>query len=293
MKAYELKRMRADIFSAKVFKFCAGVLAIIIIALIFFMAQQGLKTFGDVSFAEFFFSSKWSPDTGQYGAASFIVGSLLVTFFATIIGGPLGILGAVFIVKLAPKWSKEFLQVTINLYMAIPSVVYGFLGLTVVVPFVRKFFGVAGGFGLFTASVILAIMILPTVIGVATDALKTVPIALEEASYGLGATYWQTIWKVVIPSALPGLVTAIILGMARAIGETMAVQMVIGNTPQLTFDLFTPTTTLASEIVVEMGNTPFGSTWGNSLFLMAFVLLLISVFMIIVVRKISSMKEAK
>jgi phosphate transport system permease protein len=162
-----------------------------------------------------------------------------------------------------------------------------------VVPWVRDFFHVTGGFGIFTTSVILAIMILPTVISISTDALGGVPRELEEGSLALGATYWQTIWHIVLPTAMPGIATAIVLGMARAIGETMAVQMVIGNTPQLPNSLFSPTSTLPSEIVVEMGNTPFGSAWGNSLFLMALVLLIISLFLILVVRKISSGKEVR
>jgi phosphate transport system permease protein len=187
---------------------------------------------------------------------------------------------------------KSIMQPAINIYMAIPSVVYGFFGLTVIVPWVRNFFGVSGGFGIFTAGSILAIMILPTIVSLATDALATVPQALEEGSLALGATRWQTLWHIVLPSAWQGLVTAVILGMARAIGETMAVQMVIGNTPQLAKSLFSPTSTLPSEIVVEMGNTPFGSAWGNSLFFMALVLLGISLLLILLVRSLGKGRAA-
>ena len=250
-------------------------------------------TFKDVSVGEFFFSSVWNPDNNQFGALSFIIGSLAVTVLAIAIGGPLGVVGALFMAKLAPAWMRAILKPAVNLYMAIPSVVYGFVGLTVVVPWVRETFGVTGGFGIFTAASILAIMILPTVISIASDALGTVPAMLEEGSVALGATYWQTMWHIVLPTALPGIVTGIVLGMARAIGETMAVQMVIGNTPQLATSLFMPTSTLPSEIVVEMGNTPFGSTWGNSLFLMALVLLLLSLLMIVLVRYISSRKAVR
>lgn len=271
----------------------ASLLGIIIVAILIFMSQQGLMTFKDVSPAEFFFSSVWSPDNNKFGAASFIVGSILVTFAATLIGAPLGILSALFISKLAPVWMKEILKPAVNLYMAIPSVVYGFIGLTVVVPWVRDTFKVAGGFGIFTTASILSIMILPTIISISTDALGAVARELEEGSVALGATYWQTMWHIVLPSAMPGLATGVVLGMARAIGETMAVQMVIGNTPQLPTSLFSPTSTLPSEIVVEMGNTPFGSAWGNSLFLMALVLLVISLLLILVVRKISTMKEVR
>ncbi len=288
-----MNKKEMDKLTEKIFLSAALLLGVIIIAILVFMSKQGLMTFTEVSPQEFFFSAQWSPDNNKFGALSFIVGSLLVTLAATCLGGPLGILSSLFIAKLAPAWMRNILKPAVNLYMAIPSVVYGFIGLTVVVPWVRTFFNVAGGFGIFTTAAILAIMILPTVISISTDALGGVPRELEEGSLALGATYWQTMWHIVLPTAMPGIATAIVLGMARAIGETMAVQMVIGNTPQLPNSLFSPTSTLPSEIVVEMGNTPFGSAWGNSLFLMALVLLLISLLLILVVRKISSVKEVR
>jgi phosphate transport system permease protein len=293
MTNYNMSRMRSNKLVYGLFISAASVLGVIIVALIIFISQQGLKTFSDVSPFEFFFSSNWSPGADKFGALSFIIGSLAVTLFSIVVGGPLGVLGAIFLAKLAPRWMRNIMQPAINLYMAIPSVVYGFIGITVVVPAVRHIFGVSGGFGIFTASFILSIMILPTVISISADALSAVPQALEEGSIALGATYWQTIWHIVLPTALPGIITGVVLGMARAIGETMAVQMVIGNTPQMAKSLFSPTSTLPSEIVVEMGNTPFGSAWGNSLFLMALVLLLISIFMIAIVRKISTYKAVK
>jgi len=293
MKKYDLDRLRSEKWAKSILLCSAAFLTVVILALIVFMGQQGLQTFLEVSPFEFFFSAKWNPDDGQYGAFSFIAGSLLVTVLAILVGGPIGIMGAVFMAKLAPKWMLDIMKPAVNLYMAIPSVVYGFIGLTVVVPAVRDFFGVPVGFGIFTASFILSIMILPTVISISTDALLSVPKMLEEGSYALGATYWQTIWRIVLPAAKPGIVTAVILGMARAIGETMAVQMVIGNTPRLVDSLFSPTSTLPSEIVVEMGNTPFGSTWGNALFLMALVLLVISLLMILLVRRISAKKAVE
>ena len=179
-----------------------------------------------------------------------------------------------------------------DLYVAVPSVVYGYIGLTIIVPFIRVFFEAGSGFGLLAASLILAVMILPTVITISEDAIRSVPSALEEASLALGATRWQTIRRVLLPAAAPGILTAIILAMARAIGETMAVQMVIGNTPLLPSSLLTPTATLTSEIVVEMGNTPFGSVWGNSLFLLALVLMAMSLLMILCIRRIGKRRFA-
>lgn len=279
-----------DRYIRYLFVVSAFLMTVIIAAIVVFIGQQGLMTFTEVSPFEFFFSSKWDPTEGNYGAFSFIFGSIAVTLLAVALGAPLGLAGAIFMAKVAPPWLREIMRPATDLYTAVPSVVYGFIGLTILVPFIREYFHVSTGFGLFAAGLILAVMILPTIISISEDALRAVPKSLEEASLALGATRWQTIWNVVLPAALPGVLTAIILAMARAIGETMAVQMVIGNTPQLAKSLFAPTSTLPSEIVVEMGNTPFGSAWGNSLFLMALVLLLLSLAMIIVIRRIGERK---
>ena len=281
-------KLLCDKYIKYLFIACAFFMTVIIFSIILFIGNQGLMTFKDVGVIEFFFSSKWDPWAGEYGAASFIVGSITVTLLAIIIGGPLGLAGAVFMAKIAPKWVRDLMRPATDLYVAIPSVVYGYIGLTLFIPFFRDVFGVTTGFGVFVAGVILAIMILPTVISISEDAIRAVPKPLEEASLALGATRWQTIWKVLLPAALPGVLTSIILAMARAIGETMAVQMVIGNTPLLLKGLFTPTSALTSNIVVEMGNTPFGSAWGNSLFLMALVLLIISLGMILGIKKIGA-----
>ena len=281
-------KLLCDKYIKYLFIACAFFMTVIIFSIILFIGNQGLMTFKDVGVIEFFFSSKWDPWAGEYGAASFIVGSITVTLLAIIIGGPLGLAGAIFMAKIAPKWVRELMRPATDLYVAIPSVVYGYIGLTLFIPFFRDIFGVTTVFGVFVAGVILAIMILPTVISISEDAIRAVPTPLEEASLALGATRWQTIWKVLLPAALPGVLTSIILAMARAIGETMAVQMVIGNTPLLLKGLFTPTSALTSNIVVEMGNTPFGSAWGNSLFLMALVLLIISLGMILGIKKIGA-----
>lgn len=265
----------------------AFMMTLIIMSIIIFVGQQGLMTFKEVSPMEFFFSHRWDPIGELFGALSFITGSVYVTILAVALGAPLGLAGAVFMAKISPPWLREIMRPATDLYVAIPSVVYGYLGLTILVPFIRVFFHVNTGFGLLATAIILAIMILPTIISISEDAIRSVPRGLEEASLALGATRWQTIWRVIIPAALPGILTAIVLAMARAIGETMAVQMIIGNTPQMPKSLFTPTATLTSEIVVEMGNTPFGTAWGNSLFLMALVLLIISLIMIITIRRVA------
>ena len=249
----------------------AILMSVIVISIIFFMGQQGLQTFREVSPMEFFFSAKWDPMDEKFGAVSFIAGSVYVAILAVVFGAPLGLAGAIFMAKVAPQRMRDIMRPANDLYVAIPSVVYGYLGLTVLVPFLRDQLHLGIGFGMFAAGLILGIMILPTVISISEDALRSVPPSMEEASIALGATRWQTIWHVLVPTAMPGILTAIILALARAIGETMAVQMVIGNTPLLAKSLFSPTSTLTSEIVVEMGNAPFNSAYGNSLFLMAVV----------------------
>ena len=285
-------RLAYDRYVRFLFIGCAFLITVIVFAIIIFVGQQGLMTFKDVSLTEFFLSAKWDPTENRYGAFSFILGTVTTTLLAILLGAPLGLAGAVFMAKIAPPKLRDFMRPATDLYVAIPSVVYGFIGLTIIVPFIRETFGVQTGFGLLASGLILAIMILPTIISVSEDAIRAVPKPLEEGSLALGATRWQTIVGVILPAAMPGILTSIILAMARAVGETMAVQMVIGNTPQVAWSLFKPTSTLTSEIVVEMGNTPFGSAWGNSLFLMAFVLLLLSMVMILIIRQIAARRFA-
>ena len=270
----------------------ACLMTILIFSIILFIGRQGLLTFGEVSPLEFFFSAAWDPSAKHFGALSFIMGSLLSTLVAVAIGTPLGLSGAIFLAKVAPDWLKRIMRPACDLYVAIPSVVYGYMGLILLVPILREYLHLPTGFGVMAASLVLAIMIMPTILTISTDALNAVPKALGEASLALGATWWQTIWHVVLPAARPGIMTAIVLAMARAVGETMAVHMLIGNTPQLATSLFMPTATLTSDIVVEMGNTPFGSAWGNALFLMAFVLLILSLGMILLIRKFSQRSVA-
>lgn len=286
------RKLLYDRYIRYLFIACAFLMTLIILSIILFISRQGLLTFTEVSLSEFFLTAKWDPTEQKFGALSFIMGSVYVTLLAVLLGGPLGLAGAIFMAKIAPKGLREWMRPATDLYVAIPSVVYGFVGLTILVPFIRTHFHVNTGFGLLAAAVILAVMILPTIISISEDAIRAVPGTLEEASLALGATRWQTIWRVLLPAALPGILTSFILAMARAVGETMAVQMVIGNTPQMAKSLFMPTSTLPSEIVVEMGNTPFGSAWGNSLFLMALVLLILSLCMILIIRQIGKRRLA-
>ena len=273
-----------DCLSRYLFISSAVLVSLIILCIIWFVGMQGLSTFRQVSVIEFFTSSKWSPNNGQYGALTFIAGSIGTTLIAILLGGPLGLAGAVFLAEIAPPWVRSFMRPATDLFAGIPSVVYGYVGLTVIVGFIRNSTNSSTGYGVLAAGIVLSIMILPTVISLSEDALRSLPGTYKEASVALGATRWQTIRRVLVPAASPGILTAIILAMARAIGETMAVQMVIGNSPRFPSSLVSPTSTLTSNIVMEMGNTPFGSTWNNALFLMSFILLIIALILIILVR---------
>lgn len=263
----------------------AVLVSLIIVSVIWFVGNQGLATFREASLMEFLTGTHWNPEAKQYGALTFIIGSLGTTFIAVFLGAPIGIAGAVFMAKIAPEWMRSIMRPAIELFAGIPSVVYGYVGITVLVGLIRESTGSSTGYGLLAGGIVLAIMILPTILSITEDALRSLPDTYEEASKALGATRWQTLWRVLVPAASPGILTATIMAMARAIGETMAVQMVIGNSTLFPSSLVTPTSTLTSNIVMEMGNTPFGSTWNNALFMMALLLLLISLILIILVRK--------
>ncbi|WP_396193898.1 phosphate ABC transporter permease subunit PstC [Fictibacillus barbaricus] len=268
------------------------------IAITIFLGSKGLQSFiqNGVNVIDFLTSTNWNP-TGSaesggptYGAVPFILGSFAVTFLAALIAAPLGIGSAIFMTEIAPSWGRRILQPVIELLVGIPSVVYGFIGLSVLVPFIRNHFG-GNGFSLLAGMIVLSIMILPTVTSIATDAMSSLPKGLRESSYAIGATRWQTIWRVLIPAASPTLLTAIVLGMARAFGEALAVQMVIGNVRGIPNSLFDPAATLTTIITLNMGHTTFGSVDNNVLWSLALILLAMSFVFIIIIRYLSSRRQ--
>lgn len=263
----------------------AGFVVLSMAALLVYLGYEGLKTFlvDHVSPLEFLFSPTFNPETGHAGSLVYIVGSISITAFAILVGGPFGVAVAIFLSQLAPVRFANALRPAIELLVGIPSVVYGWLGLTLLVPFIRNHTG-SSGYGLLAAGIVLSIMILPTVISLSEDALRSVPGALREGSLALGATRWQTIHRVLLPAARSGIMVAIILGTARAIGETMAVQMVIGNSTILPQGLLSPTSALPTAIVLDMSSAPQGSLLQHSLFSMALLLLLIAMGFILAVR---------
>lgn len=266
--------------------------SLVIAAILLFVGSEGLLLFREVAPAEFFLSPDWNPPLGHYGALPFFVGSLAATGLALLTGAPLGLAGAIFMAKISPTWMRVALRQASNLFVGIPSVVYGYIGMTALVPWVREHLG-GQGYGVLVAGIILGIMIMPTIISTSEDALRAVDPALEEGSLGLGASRWQTIWRVVLPAARPRILAGVILAFARAFGETTAVQMVIGNSPTLVRSLTSGTSTLTSQIIMEMGQTPPGSPWNRALFMMALGLLVVSLLMILLVRWVSSRGVAR
>ena len=266
----------------------------VVLAIFLFVASKGIATFtqNTASLVEFLTGSEWNQGANGpngrplVGALPMILGSFGVTLLAALFATPFAIGTALYMTELSSKRSQKFMQSVIELLVGIPSVVYGFIGLTVVVPFVRDHFG-GSGYGILSGSFVLFVMVLPTITSMTVDSLRAVPKYYKSASLALGATEWQTIYRVLLRAALPGIMTAIVFGMARAFGEALAVQMVIGNATLLAESLLAPASTLTSVLTMGIGNTVMGTVSNNALWSLALVLLLMSLFFNIAVRFIS------
>lgn len=273
-----LRHSRGEVIVEGLIRF-AGISTIIIVALIFlFLVREGLPTFLDIPLRALF-GGRWYPVEEIYGLWSLIVGSLLVTAGAVIIAVPLGLTTAIYLGEIAPPWQKEILKPLIEVLAGIPSIVLGFLGWVVLAPIIQDL-GAPTGLTAFTGSVILAYMALPTIISISEDALYAVPKDYRDAALAVGATQWQTIRRVVFPAARSGLVMSVMLGIGRAIGETMAVMMVTGNAafiPSFGADMaFKPVRTMTATIAAEMGEVAQGSMHYHTLFGIGILLFLIT-----------------
>ncbi|NOZ29875.1 MAG: phosphate ABC transporter permease subunit PstC [Chloroflexi bacterium] len=276
---HESSRVRWSEFAIEAIIRVLGFSTIGFVLLIFlFLLREGMPVFFEVS-PDNLFGTRWYPTFGLFGTLPLILGSALVTVTAIVIALPLGVATAVFVREVAPGWAREVLKPTIEVLAGIPSVVLGFFGMTIIAPLVREVLGAPTGLTAFTGAIILAYMALPTIISVAEDALDAVPKSYRDASLAMGATRWQTIWRVVVPAAKSGIVTAIMLGMGRAIGETMAVMMVTGNAARmpLTLDsLFRPARTMTATIAAEMGEVAQGSVHYHALFGIGIILFVLT-----------------
>jgi phosphate transport system permease protein len=257
----------------------SGYSAIIFVLMIFyFLLQQGLPTIGEVSFVNLI-SVRWYPIENYFGLLPLIGGSLIVTLGAAIFSIPIGICTAVFIAEVAPRWARDILKPLVEVLGGIPSVVLGFLGILILAPSLRRLLDLPTGLTALAGSILLGGIAIPTIVSVAEDALDSVPRSYRDAALALGATQWQTIWRVTLPAARSGVVTAIMLGIGRTIGETMAVMMVTGNAAVLPVkwnSLFLPVRTMTATIAAEMGEVAKNSTHYHVLFFIGLVLFLIS-----------------
>lgn len=275
------RRRASEGLLKSVFLACAFTAVVSIVVIFVFVGIKGLPIFGRVGVVEFIFGRVWYPTEGQFGIWPMIVGSFVVTLGALAIGAPLAIATAIFLSEVASKEVKAVMRPAVELLAGIPSVVYGLIGIVVLVPLVRS--AIPGpGFGFVAGWLVLAIMILPTIAAISEDSIAAVPRSFRESSFALGATRWQTIWRVVLPACRSGIVNAVVLGMGRAVGETMAVLMVVGNAPVLPASLSGSVRTLTSAIALDMSYA--SGDHQVALFAMGIALLVVSMVLIALIR---------
>lgn len=274
MKAGEFK----EILITSLIKVC-GYSAIIFVGMIFvFLIKEGAPALFRVS-PENFLQLRWYPIEDRFGLLPLIGGSLIVTVGAAIFSIPLGLASAIYIAEVTPRWAREILKPLVEVLGGLPSVMLGFIGILIVIPFLRNALDLPTGLTALAGSLILGGMAIPTIVSVAEDALDSVPKTYREAALAMGATRWQTIWRVTLPAAKSGVLTAVMLGIGRAIGETMTVMMVTGNAavfPTGIGAFFKPVRTMTATIAAEMGEVASGSTHYHVLFFIGIVLFLIS-----------------
>jgi phosphate transport system permease protein len=257
----------------------SGYSAIVFVAaILYFLLREGLPTLGEVSIRDLL-ATRWYPIENYFGILPLITGSLIITVGAMLIAFPFGIATAVFISEVAPRWVREILKPIVELLAGLPSVVLGFLGILVLSPYLRTLLDLPTGLTALAGSILLGGIAVPTIVSIAEDALDAVPRSYREGAWALGATRWQTIWRVTLPAARSGVLTAVMLGIGRAVGETMTVMMVTGNAPVMAItpgSFFSPVRTMTATIAAEMGEVASGSVHYHVLFFIGLILFLIS-----------------
>lgn len=274
----------------------AGFSSILFVVLIlYFLVSEGLPALSLVPLSSLL-GTRWYPIEGYFGILPLLGGSLIVTLGAMLIALPFGLCTAVYISEVAPQWAKEVLKPLVELLAGLPSVVLGFFGILILSPFLRQALNLPTGLTAFTGSLLLGGIAIPTIVSISEDALNTVPRSYREASLALGATQWQTIWRVTVPAARSGIITAVMLGVGRALGETIAVMMVTGNAPVLPAglqSLFLPVRTLTATIASEMGEVASGSPHYHVLFFIGILLFLFSLAINITASSVTFRKKSR
>jgi phosphate transport system permease protein len=249
-----------------------------VILIFFFLAKDGMALLKFETPLRFLFGTVWNPlaEPPQVGILPLFLGSVIVTLGAAVISVPLGMACAIFIGEIAPKWMREILKAGVELLAAIPSIVIGFIGMTMLAPLVKQMFHLRTGLTALSGAIALAFMAIPTIVSIMEDAISSVPRSYKEGSLALGATHWQTIYRIVIPAASSGIVAAVMLGIGRVIGETMAVMMLTGNASVMPSSILEPVRTMTATIAAEMGETVRGSEHYFALFALGLVLFAIT-----------------
>ncbi|MBN1106777.1 MAG: phosphate ABC transporter permease subunit PstC [Deltaproteobacteria bacterium] len=284
------KRRRKVESAVKALLFVVASASIITLALIIvFLFMEGLPIFEKVSLKDFMFGKLWYPtsDPPVFGIFPLIVASLAVTALASVFSVPLGVMTAIYLAEIASPRLREIVKPVVELLAALPSVVIGFFGMVIVAPFLQEALDLPVGLNLFNAALMLAFMSVPTICSISEDAVYGVPAELKEASLALGATHWETIWRVMIPASISGISTAIILGMSRAIGETMVVLMVAGGAAMIPASVFDPVRPLPASIAAEMAEAPFRGDHYYALFATGIVLFFFTLFFNLVADHVS------
>lgn len=266
-----------------------------VILILYFLISEGLPALQDASLQNLT-STRWYPIEQLYGILPLILGTLVVTIGAALIAVPFGVLSAVFLSEIAPNWVREILKPLVEILAGFPSVLLGFLGVLVVAPFLRDFLNLPTGLTAFTGSLLLAGIAMPTIVSIAEDAMNNVPQSYRQAALAVGATRWQTIWGITFPAARSGILTAIMLGVGRAMGETMTVMMVTGNAPVMPKSLnalFLPIRTMTATIASEMGEVAAGSPHYHVLFFIGIVLFVFSLTVNIIATRISQRRQTR
>lgn len=262
----------------KIILFSGFACILFVVLIFFFLAKDGLELFRTFSPLQFFFGLLWNPlaEPPKFGIVPLVLGSVVVTLGAAVISVPLGIACAIFIGEIAPRWLREILKAGVELLASIPSIVIGFIGMTMLAPVVKILFHLPTGLTALSGAIALAFMAIPTIVSIMEDAISSVPRSYKEGSLALGATHWQTIYRVILPAASSGIVASVMLGIGRVIGETMAVMMLTGNASVIPRTILEPVRTMTATIAAEMGETVRGSEHYFALFAVGLVLFVIT-----------------
>lgn len=286
------RRILTDNFVHRLLRFSALLAVLVLIGIFLMLVVNGIRTFLHESPLNFLTGTEWNPSAfsgdSSYGILSMLISTVLVTGGALLLAIPLGLAVAAYLSEIAPRAVREIVKPLLEMLAAIPSVVLGFVGIVVIGPFLASFFGLSSGLNALNGSILLAFMSLPTIITVAEDAIRSVPASYKEASYALGGTRWVTLVRITLPACASGLIAALMLGLGRAIGETMTVLMATGNATQFPEGYFSAVRTITATIAIELGEVPYDTTHYYSLFAIGLVLFLLTLGVNIAAEKVAA-----